>query len=263
VQSNGQNHDLGTVSSTGRLITEQLQRMASAPTWSPDGKKLAFYGEPGLNQLGGDYAKGSGVWIYDVETDIPSYLFQIDHVLNMSWSPDGTKLAVEIGTPDLPHQIFVIDTRDSKEISRFVGEQPTWSPSSQELVIKSCSPDCGLWKVGFDGSGGILLTDDPTDSYPTWSSTGGYVAFTSRRTGDWEIYRLNLADSSLIRVTHRPGSDTTPIFSPDGLEIYIRTDAFGQGWQITAFSVDGRNERIVRDGVGPSDDWGLARPAVK
>jgi TolB protein len=181
----------------------------------------------------------------------------------MDWAPGGVKLAAEIGPPGVSHQILVIDTRDGSEISRFPGEQPAWSPDSQELIIKSCAPECGLWKVGFDGQGGELLTKDSTDSYPTWSSTGQYVVFTSRaRTGDWEIYRLGLTDGDLVRLTNRPGTDTTPIFSPDGLEIYLRTDAFGKDWRIMAMSVDGRKERPIVDDIGPSNDWGLARPAV-
>ena len=62
-----------------------------------------------------------------------------------------------------------------------------------------------------------------------------------------------------IALTDRGGSDTTPVFSPDGLEIYFRTDAFG-GWRIMAMAVDGSNERLVQDDVGESDDWG-AGPA--
>jgi Tol biopolymer transport system component len=180
----------------------------------------------------------------------------------MDWSPDGSKLAIEVGPPEVPHQIFVIDTRDGQEIRRFPGEQPAWSPNSQELVIKSCAPECGLWKVGFDGSGGKLLTNDSTDSYPNWSLTGEYIVFTSRfRTGDWEIYRLSLVDNEVVRLTSRPGTDTTPVFSPDGREIYLRSDAFGD-WQVRVMAVDGRNERALVDDVGPSEDWGLARPAV-
>jgi Tol biopolymer transport system component len=262
-QSFGQQHNLGLVASTGQLISNNLHLLAAAPAWSPDGAKIAFYGEPRINELGGRYTKGSGIWILDLELGLPEQLLSIEHIKNMDWAPDGTKLAVEIGPPNQTHQILVLDTRDSKEISRFSGEQPTWSPNSQELVIKSCAPECGLWKVGLDGFGGKLLTNDSTDSYPNWSLDGRYIVFTSRfRTGDWEIYRLNPTDSQWVRLTNRPGSDTTPVFSPDGLEIYFRTDAFGE-WQIRAISLDGRNERPIREDVGISDDWGLARPAVR
>jgi tetratricopeptide (TPR) repeat protein len=262
VQGYGQQHNLGLVASSGRLITTNLHPLASAPAWSPDSARIAFYGEPGLSELGGIYAQGSGVWILDPTTGNLKLLFSTEHITNIAWSPDGIKIAFEFGPPGLTHQVVIIDTRDSKEITRFPGEQPAWNPSGEELIIKACSPECGLWKVGLDGFGGRLLTNDSTDSYPAWSPNGQYIVFTSRfRTGDWEIYRLDLKSNDLIRLTYRPGSDTTPVFSADGLEIYLRTDAFGD-WQIRAMSLDGRNERPIMEDVGPSDDWGLARPAV-
>jgi tetratricopeptide (TPR) repeat protein len=259
----GKNHDLGLVTSTGSIIASDLHPRASAPTWSPDGTKIAFFGEPGLSELGGIYAQGSGIWTLEIETGNLELFFPIDHVRNMDWAPNGDRLAVEVGPPLVTHQISILDTRNGEEISRFPGEQPTWSPDGQELAIKSCAPECGLWKVGFDGGGGELLTSDSTDSYPTWSSSGEYIVFTSRaRTGDWEIYRLRLADGDLRRLTFRPGTDTTPVFSPDGLEIYFRTDTFGEDWRIMAISVDGRKERLIIGDIGPSIDWGLARPDV-
>jgi TolB protein len=202
--------------------------------------------------------------VIEVQTGAVELIFQVDHITNMTWSPDGTKLALEVGPPNVAHQVFVIDARGGREISRFPGEQPAWSPDidNQELIIKACKPECGLWRVGLDGVGGRLMTGDSTDSYPSWSPNGDYLVFASRAgTGDWEIYRLQLANGEAVPLTNRPGSDTTPVFSSDGLEVYFRTDAFGD-WQIRAMAVDGSNERVVKDGVGSSDDWGLARPAV-
>lgn len=265
VQSNSQSHSLGLVSSAGVLINATLHRHAAAPAWSPDGAQVAFYGEEGINTLGGIYAQGSGIWLVEVQSGSVRLLFQIDHVTNLTWSPDGRMLAFEVGPSGVTHQIFVVDARDGRELSRFAGEQPAWSPKSQELVIKSCLPECGLWRVGINGSSGSLLTNDSTDSYPTWSADGRYIVFASRsRAGDWEIYRLEAASGdpeSIARLTNRLGSDTTPVFSPDSLEIYFRTDTSGS-WQIRAMAADGTHERVVKEDVGPSDDWGLARPAV-
>ncbi len=263
VQSSGQTHNLGLVSSSGASLNGKLHPWAGAPAWSPDGRWVAFYGESGISQLGGVYANGTGIWILEVQSGAVQLIYPVDQVRNMNWAPDGTKLAFEFGRDGVTHEVAVIDSRDGREYSRFPGEQPAWSPDSQELIIKACAPECGLWRVDFDGGGGRLVTNDSTDSYPAWSPDGRYLLFTSRaRTGNWEIYRLDLAADELARLTDRIASDTTPVFSPDGLEIYLRTDAASNLWQIRAMAVDGSNERVVKEDVGPSNDWGLARPAV-
>ncbi len=271
VQSNGQTHSLGIVTSTGSPVDDDFHRHAAAPAWAPDRTEIAFFGKPGINELGGVFTAGEGVWIIDAEREIPRQLLSTDHVKNIAWSPDGAKLAFEFGPPDRTHEIIVISSIDGEQISGFLGgEQPAWSPDNEKLVIKNCPPepeeDCGLWLVNVNGSDGLQITSDSTDSYPTWSPDGRYLVFSSKnRDDDWEIYRLRMVGDTPQgqpqRLTDREGVDTTPVFSPDDREIYIRTNAFG-GWRITAIRVDGSSERLVKEGVGPSDDWGLARPAV-
>ena len=262
VQGKNDLHTLGLSSSEGQDIDLTLHEFAAAPAWSPDGSQVAFFGESGINQLGGIYGEGNGIWLVDVATRGVRQLVKIDHVKNINWSWDGNRLAFEVGPPGVTHQVVVVNANDGHELSRFPGEQPAWAPGDQRLVIKSCAPECGLWQVGTDGSGGRLLTNDSTDSYPAWSPDGGHLVFASRgRTGDWEIYRLNPEDKTLFQLTQRSGTDVTPVFSPDGREIYFRTDVAGS-WQIRAINPEGEFERLVRDNVGPSDDWGLARPAV-
>ncbi|MCB0209266.1 MAG: PD40 domain-containing protein [Anaerolineae bacterium] len=265
VQSGSQTSDLGLVTSTASSLNAELHRWAAAPAWSPDGKRLAFFGVQGISQLEEPYNQGNGVWIVDIINNTqqnPRQLLAMDHVKNLTWSPDGSKIALEVGPPGITHEVVVIDAQDGRQLYRFSGEQPAWSPDSQQLVIKSCSDACGLWLVKLDGTIIRQLTTDSSDSYPTWSPTGEYMAFSSRdRDQDWEIYLLHLEDGQITRLTQRAGTDTTPVFGPCGQELYLRTDHYGSWW-ITALPLSGRDEYKVQEGVGSTEDWGLARPAV-
>lgn len=262
VQSNGQTHTLGVATSTGQSITNDLHRYAAAPAWSLGGATIAFFGEPGIGELGEVYRQGEGIWVIDPQGRNPRQLVNTDHVKNIAWSPDGSMLAYEFWQPDRSfHEVIIIDAGDGRVLHQFAGEQPAWDSDNQSLIVKACNPDCGLWHVDMDGKTEQQITFDKTDSFPTLSPDGQALSFASQRNGNWEIYYLELPSSELLRLTNRPGTDTTPVFSPDGREIYLRTDAFG-GWRITALSLDESNERLIKEGVGESDEWGLARPAV-
>lgn len=261
VQSNGRSHELNLITSDGVFISS-LHRRAAAPAWSLDGTAIAFFGEEGISELGDIYRQGNGIWIIGAQGQGVRQLIPIDHVKNMAWSPDGQKLAFEIDlAPQGGSEIRIVEASEGREISRFSGQQPAWSPDSQQLIIKNCASNCGLWRVNIDSGGGQQITFDSTDGYPSWSPNGQYLVFTSQRDNNWEIYRLRLSDGELRNLTNRPSTDTTPVFSRNGREIYLRTDHPGDWW-ITAINRDGSNERAIFGGIGPSDDWGLARPAV-
>ena len=264
VQSNGHAHSLALVTAGGWPIDSPLPAPSAAPAWSPDGTKIAFFGEEGISELGGVYTQGNGVWIVetvDSEGWSPRQLIAQDHVKNLAWSPDGTRLALEVGPPDQSHEVWLIDANDGRQLSRFPGEQPAWSPDGQRLVVRDCAPGCGLWLVDANGQRREQITFGDSDSYPAWSPVGEYLVFASERDGNWDVYRRRWADGQLLPLTQRPGTDTTPAFDGCGQQLFLRTDHYGSWW-ITVMKLDGSDERKVKEGVGASDDWGLARPAA-
>lgn len=282
VQSNRAGHQLGIVTPDGAIIVDN----AAAPAWSPDGATIAYFGEPPAYS-------NAGVWLIDANGQNSRRLFPgpelvgepvanvKDHIRNIAWSPDGAMLAFEVDPPTEEPQVVIIDA-NGRPISQFRGREPGWSPNSTHLIIKSCVPDCGLWLVNTAGQIEQRLTANSEDSYPVWSPLG-YVAFSRLIDSSRELFLLRLPtnldfldDDWLTqnrpqRLTTLNSTATAPVFSPGGRELYFRTDERGGSdhWDIRLIRLQpgGGPPGIIIDepiveGVGPSDDAGLARPAV-
>ena len=67
------------------------------------------------------------------------------------------------------------------------------------------------------------LTDTPGyDAEATVSPTGDRIVFTSMRTGDLELYSMNLDGTDVIQLTDSPGYDGGAFYSWDGSQIVFR-----------------------------------------
>jgi hypothetical protein len=73
----------------------------------------------------------------------------------------------------------------------------------------------------------VLETGSTYDTFPTWSPRGDWIAFTSKRDGDYEIYRIKSDGTLLQRLTRLGGPDAHPSFSPDGEWIAFATGSRG------------------------------------
>ena len=66
--------------------------------------------------------------------------------------------------------------------------------------------------------------------WPSWSPDGSLLAFSSDRSGDFEIYVRRGEGGQEVKVTNDPGQDIQPAFSPDGSAIaFVSTRASKTG----------------------------------
>jgi Tol biopolymer transport system component len=86
------------------------------------------------------------------------------------------------------------------------------------------------------------------DIMPTLSPDRKWVAFTSNRDGNWEIYLSAVEENSIRRVTYNTTAiDLDPVWSPNGDQIIYESNRDGN-WDLYRFNVDtGEEARLTTD----------------
>jgi Tol biopolymer transport system component len=161
-------------------MTLRDEQTSFSPTWSPDGRYIAFSAHIGSRR---------GLFAVDWRTGARIHLIQgTAHA--PAWSPDGHRVA--FNAPALS----VVDLR-SGQIRRLTndGHGPAWSPDARHLAFASyrdrngtscfesgCRANGELYVMNADGGGLMRLTSTRADeSHPTWSPDGQRIAFATDR----------------------------------------------------------------------------------
>jgi len=160
-------------------------------------------------------------------------------LFNIRLSPDGSRVAVEIGGPTA--DIWVYDVvRNTRTRLTFDAEDdgtPIWSSDGKRVYFASSrGPDARykIYEKAADGSGEErLLYGADTDVWPADSSPDGrYLAFVkgvyANRTST-DLYALPLSgEKKPVPVVVGPSSDGEIAFSPDGRFIAYSSDESGR-----------------------------------
>ena len=98
-----------------------------------------------------------------------------------------------------------------------------------------------IFVINPDGTGSTNITNNAaTDTEPSFAPDGS-VIFTTNRTGNNEIYRMNSLDNpSAVNLTNNPASDTSPSYSFDGKSVVFVSNRDGNP-EIYRMNADGTN----------------------
>ncbi|HJS24200.1 MAG TPA: protein kinase [Pyrinomonadaceae bacterium] len=195
------------------------------PVWSPDGQYLYF-----SSNRGGS----SNIWRVAIDEDTgvtsgkPEAVTTIGastSVLHLSFSRNG-QLAYSAQTEirNLRSTSFSpTQGASGKPLSITEGSMQLWfpdvSPDGEWLTAYSMGQQRHIFVMRTDGTEQRDLTpDNYRHSWPRWSPDGQRIAFTSRRTGDYELWIMNRDGSGLRQLTQSGGGHYSP-WSADGTMI--------------------------------------------
>jgi Tol biopolymer transport system component len=275
---------LDTGSGAETVLLRQSGKNLFDPRWSPDGRAIAFVrgetimhasvwqlvlldvasrkertlGVPGpASPLGGIAWSGEGKEIYfmrsenvlgdisgsqgrlvrcDVATGKETPLLWATGLFPLSMGALGVAGYCDVAGPGL----LLFDSRPQRQNLR-------------ELQLSG--------GVAADGGGRLLTRGSSSDRQPSYSPDGNHVLFSSNRSGNLDLWLLDLKNGALRQLTDDAAQDWDPGFAPDGsrivwscersghLEIWI-ANADGSGArQISKDGLDAENPFVTRDGA--------------
>ncbi len=134
-----------------------------------------------------------------------------------------------------------MDPDGSNVTTLHLGSNPAWGPNYKKIVFNYTNlvPGQDIWTMNADGSGAVPITNDGTNTFPSWSPDGTKIAFVSTRTGTYQIFTMN-ADGTNEKQLTSVGGNIYPSWSPDGTKILFDSNRMGND-DIFVMDADGSN----------------------
>ena len=227
-----------TSGTASRLTSEGS---AGAPEWTPDGRRIAY-------PVRGSGASRAAVWSRSADgSGEPQLLASMANpIREVSFSPDGRSAILRVDTPQLQHQLWVVQLEGDRTprplvVSAFDAMAARVSPDGRWLAYTS--DESGRNEVyvrPFPGAGGRWAVSTDGGTEPVWTSRGRALLY---RNGS-SLVRVAIGDSPEFTMGRR---DT---LVRETLRENYRAGYFHAMYDV---SPDGRRFAFIRSGADPAE----------
>jgi Tol biopolymer transport system component len=203
------------------------------PTFSPDGKRLAFTIQDG---------ERNDIWVYDLARNRATRLtFTGEANSRPVWTPDGKRIAYASQDQATSTSIWWTRADGGGDPQRLTApnnqfQYPiSWSPDGKLLSISSRSGNARLSMLTLSIEGNDEVGWKPgvpkpfrneavpyTEGFPVFSPDGRWLAYRSNESGNYEVY-VTRSSGSGGKWPISAGGGILPRWSRDGKQLYYRT----------------------------------------
>ena len=163
----------------------------SSPTWSPDGKRIAF---SDLNKAGG---KRYDIYVIDADgSDLRKLIGSSSNDLSPAWSPNGSQIMFE---RDRSLWTARPDGKNQRRLR--AGTSPAWAYDGRRIAFDFRGD---IWTAHAAGGGARGVVDiRSSESGMAWSPDGRWIAYAIADRGD--LIRIHPDGTGWQPLTHQSG----------------------------------------------------------
>jgi Tol biopolymer transport system component/DNA-binding winged helix-turn-helix (wHTH) protein len=233
-----------------RLTSAPENLTDNTPRFSPDGKRVAFLRNAGINEM--------DLYIISVADggqQARRVTFDSAKINGLTWSADGERIifASMRGASSSSNLWQIAATGGEPEPLLTGGKNPAnpaVAPDGKLIAFVEESNDTNIWRIEETSSSEKqfnsrkFIASTRADHSPNISPDGGKIAFVTDRTGTEEIWTTNTDGSNQQQIAAHGGS---PRFSPDGKFVAYDAQTSGNSDVFVVSAEGGATRRLTFD----------------
>jgi Tol biopolymer transport system component len=254
---------------TRHVSADQASSVLDVPNWSPNGQRLIYTalnsGQPEIVDRPADGSGGFRLLVVQPPHDIDPVYRPGSTGEAFVWSSnEHGDYDLFYATPSSFSSRRHLTTDTSFEI------QPTFSADGTQLAYASdLDGDFDIYVVGMAANGSfsgtpVNVTQEASgaaefdDLHPDFAPNANKIVFDSERSGNTDIYVVDVATKAQTRLTTDPSAQTDPTYSPAGTHLAFVGDVAGNLEIFTMPASAGATATNVSNNTSmdKSPDWG-------
>lgn len=207
--------------------------------WSADGAKIVFVRE----QTSG----AQSVWVMNEDGSGQTELTPGLNAFDPRWIGNAKIVyASGTGTASEIYSMNADGTGKTRLTNDSIGDVcPSASPNGATVAYMKAIPGLNgtheIWLMNTDGSNQRLLVGGLTVGSLAWSPDGSKVAYVSDRTGNKDIFVINVDGTSDTQLTTNAGNDFSVLWPSSGNSLIFASDRDGNN-EVYTMNLNGTNQ---------------------